>query len=426
MRTMSIPAGVLPSIFHRYVPKADTCVFMNDLKLILPLNFKDKCSMHICFLTHEYPLPGMIHGGVGSFIKTLGRKLVDSGHRVSVAGTGFEDAAYVLDEGINVYTLKNSGWKFASFIDNSRQLNFLLKKIHDTHPIHIVESPEYGLAFIKKQRKIKYFIRMHGGHHFFTIAEKRRREPWKVFQEKRSFTKADGVIAVSQYVADTTSLFLKIQSEVQVIHNPVNLQFFPKADGKKVVKNQLLFVGTVCEKKGIRQLIQALPMVKEHFGDVQLKIVGRDWKFPKTGASYKKYLEGFIDHSVHEHIHFFGAVPNEQIPFLLEEAEVCVFPSHMEAMPIAWIEALAMGKPVVGSKEGPGPEAILDGKTGLLADPYAPEDIAEKIIYMLSHKNEALEMGAAARKDILQRFDIEKCIDQNIAFYEKLTTNTKN
>jgi glycosyltransferase involved in cell wall biosynthesis len=376
--------------------------------------------MHVCYLTHEYPLPGSTHGGVGVFVRTLGQKLTEQGIRVSVVGAGYGKDDYVNDNGVHVYAIKDSTWKLGRFIDNSRRINRMLRKIHAERPINIVETPEIGLAFIRKKQSTRYVIRMHGGHHFFTVAERRPREIWKVIQEKRSFLKADSITAVSHFVANATRRMLHLQEEPSVIYNPVDLGRFPGFDEAKVIPNEVLFIGTVCEKKGIRQLIQSIEFIRKEVPQVRLRIVGRDWKFPKTGASYTAFLQRTIPSDILAHVLFSGPLPNHEIPGIIETAEVCAFPSHMEAMPIAWIEALAMGKAVVGSREGPGPEAIVDGRTGLLADPHDPADIAEKITYLLQHKEEAGRMGTRAREDILQRFNVEQCVFENIAFYEQV------
>src|SRR3712207_3541576 len=109
--------------------------------------------MHVCFLTHEYPLPGISHGGVGTFVRTLGRKLAQRGHRVSVVGTVYKEAGCFLDEGVHVYTRTPSKWKFASFIDNSMQVNSILEALDRECPIQVIETPETGLAFIRKKRR---------------------------------------------------------------------------------------------------------------------------------------------------------------------------------------------------------------------------------------------------------------------------------
>ncbi|MGV8947222.1 MAG: glycosyltransferase [Lutibacter sp.] len=81
---------------------------------------------------------------------------------------------------------------------------------------------------------------------------------------------------------------------------------------------------------------------------------------------------------------------------------------------------MAMQKPVIFTNKGPGPEIITHGKTGLLCNPHSAEDIAEKIIWSLSHKQESKQMGIEARKDILKRFDLKTLLEKNMQFYEKI------
>ena len=201
------------------------------------------------------------------------------------------------------------------------------------------------------------------------------------------------------------------------IYNPIDMEAFHEASPEKVEQGNLLFVGTVCEKKGVRQLIQAIPHVKQKHPKVVLNIVGRDWFDPKTGDSYIEDLKQRFSENELNNVNFVGPVGHGEIPGYLERAQICVFPSHMEAMPIAWLEVLAMAKPFVASSTGPGPEAVNDGQTGLLCDPYDPQAIADKIMYMLDHPDEANEMGKSARRDVLERFSIDQLVDENVEFY---------
>lgn len=67
---------------------------------------------------------------------------------------------------------------------------------------------------------------------------------------------------------------------------------------------------------------------------------------------------------------------------------------------------------------GPGPEAVLDGVTGLLADPHEPKDIAAKIKYLFEHPQKGIEMGFAARERVLKEFDINSIVLQNKLYFE--------
>lgn len=379
--------------------------------------------MHICFLTNEYPKEGFPHGGLGSFVKTLAESLVKSGIKVSVIGLNYTPNVEIkMLDGVKVYRLKRSEVKGLAWYFNSSAINATIVSVNKKHPINIVESPELGLAFINKIKNINYVIRLHGGHHFFAEAEKRGINPWKGFQEKCSFQKADAFIAISRYVKTHTEKYLSYYNKPLVhINNPINMQLFKPMPGNER-EGRIVFAGTVCEKKGIRQLIQAFPLIKKQFPKATLEIYGRDWLFP-DGSSYVQMLKdrelpllGVIAND----LHFNGAIPFTAIPSTYAKAEVCVFPSHMETLGLVAPEAMAMQKPVVFTNKGPGPEIITHGKTGLLCNPHSPEDIAAKIIWVLEHKQEAQQMGRVARTAALEQFDVKILVQKNIHFYEQI------
>ncbi|EIA10405.1 glycosyltransferase family 4 protein [Flavobacterium frigoris] len=379
--------------------------------------------MHICLLTNEYPKEGFPHGGLGSFVKTLAEALVKSGVKVSVIGLNYTPNEEIqMLEGVKVYRLKRSKLRGLAWFFNSTMINATIASLNKKYPINIVESPELGLAFINKIKNINYVIRLHGGHHFFAEAEKRGINRWKGFQEKRSFQKSDAFIAISRYVKSHTETYLSyLNKPVVYINNPINTKLFTPVLGNEK-EGQIVFAGTVCEKKGVRQLIQAFPLIKKQFPKATLEIYGRDWLFP-DGSSYMQMLKDKelpLLGVIAKDLHFNGAIPFTEIPSIYAQAEVCVFPSHMETLGLVAPEAMAMQKAVVFTNKGPGPEIIIDGKTGLLCNPHSPRDIAAKIIWMLEHKQEAQQMGVEAGKAILERFDLEVLVQENICFYEQI------
>ena len=379
--------------------------------------------MHICFITNEFPKQGFSHGGIGSFVRTLAPALVKQGIKVSVVGINYiakEETEIV--EGVEIYRLKKNTVKGFTWYLNSKSINNKIKEIHQSNSIQIVESSELGLAFISKLPNVKYVIRLHGGHHFFSESEKRKIDKWKGFLEKRSFKKSDAFIAVSHCVKNHTEKYLSYNNKPLVyLSNPIDTDFF-KPIIENRLENRIVFVGTVCEKKGVRQLIQAFPLVNKKFPNASLEIYGRDWFFP-DGSSYiqmlkEKELPQFGQ--LANHIHFHGAIPFEDIPKAYSKAAVCVFPSHIETQGLVAPEAMAMEKVVVFTKYGSGPETIEDYKTGLLCDPYSPADIAEKIIWFLSNAPRANEIGKKARELVLQKYKVDDIVTRTISFFKEL------
>lgn len=378
--------------------------------------------MHIVFLTSEYPKKGFPHGGVGTVVQNIARGLVAHKHKVSIVGFNFikkDEVEY--DDNITVYRISPRKIKYLTWFLNSKQINLKLKEIHENHPIDVVETTELGMAFIKKNKNTKYLIRMHGGHHFFAESEKRKINFWKAFQEKRSFKKADHIIGVSEFVVNHTSKFIDFKEKFRgVIYNLANLERFKPANYAKEIKGRVFFAGSLCEKKGIRQLIKAMPEVIKEVKNAHLVIAGRDTKIRGTQQSYLVYLKTEINEDIKEKITFLGVVDNAKLSVEMEKADVCVYPSHMETFGMTCIEALSMGKSVINSILGPGHEIVIHNKTGLLCNPFNIEELSEQIIFLLKNRDYAQQLGENAKQDIKQRFGYNHLMQQNINLYKSL------
>jgi glycosyltransferase involved in cell wall biosynthesis len=182
---------------------------------------------------------------------------------------------------------------------------------------------------------------------------------------------------------------------------------------------RIVFVGTVREKKGVRQLVQAMPAILATVPDAELCIVGPDSE-TESGASYiESVLRPAMPEAVAARVRFAGRVDNTALPALLASAAVCVYPSHMEALPIAFIEGMAMGKAVVASSTGPGPEVIEHGVSGLLCDPHDPRSIAEQVTRALTDRSLRERLGRRAHEEVVARFAIDVLAKRNLDYYER-------
>lgn len=373
--------------------------------------------MNIVFLSNEYPL--WAPGGVGTFLQTFGRTLAMNNHEVTILGIGTSERLEIFnDEGVTLVRLAKNKSRLPNFIYNSLQLNNKLKKLHQKTPIDIIETAELGLALISKKHFAKKIIRLHGGHHFFSEAEKRGINWRKGFLEKRSFKKADGFIAVSQYVKDHTANYLSYHGKpINIINYPINTAL--DVPSVNIDENNILFAGTVCEKKGVRQLIEAFKIVREKHQEMILNIYGRDWYYP-DGFSYIKMLKQNFDSTYLENVVFHGTISREELNIKYAEAAFCVFPSHMETQGLVSLEAMLLQKPVIFSEYGPGSETIDHMKTGLLCDVYDPKDIADKMLWCIDHPEEAKQLGVNAEKIVRIKYDKNTILEKNLAFYSSL------
>lgn len=376
--------------------------------------------MHICFLSAEFPRKGGIHGGIGTFLLTFSKKLVERGHQVTVVGINGERFTDQQMDGVRVVDFPASKAKLIGWWRNFAGISEFINQVHSVQPIDIVEGSELTLAFLSKNPAIKYIIRLHGGHHFFAEGEKRKVNKWKGFQEKKSFGKADGFVAVSDYVKMHTAKYLSYRGKpIEVINYPISFDKFYPADPKKTVPFRLVFAGTVCEKKGIRQLIEAIPLISAKYPETHLEVYGRDWLFP-DGRSYIGFLRESFSPEILQRVHFHGPVSHDQLPEYYEQAEICIFPSHMETQGLVAPEAMAMEKPVIFSKTGPGTETIDHGVNGWLCDPHCSESIAATVIEALNSRNSFTEIGKAARKKTLDKFDPDRMTAKNLEVFQRI------
>lgn len=375
--------------------------------------------MHICFLCNEYP-PGP-HGGVGSFTQTVGRALAGRGHQVTVVGVYLGgEADEENDQGVRVLRLPHTRLPGAGFLVNGHRVRTALRHLHRQSPIDVLEGPELSLAVVPHGFPAAKVIRMHGGHHFFSVTLGVKPRPWRSWLERRSFGRADYLCAVSRFAAETTRKLLKLGiTPIEILPNPIDTEAFAPRPQVAEEAGLIAFVGTVCEKKGIRQLVEAMPRVVGEVPTARLWVCGRDWRDPKTGTSYTAGLRSTISAEFAARVEFRGPVENAVLPEILSRAAVCVYPSHMETQGIVVNEGMAMGRAVLASRTGPGPELIEDGVHGLLCDPHSPADIAEKLIRLLKDPALRRRLGTAARERAVHEFSVDALVTKNEEFYRR-------
>ncbi|MEM2144385.1 MAG: glycosyltransferase family 4 protein [Candidatus Jordarchaeaceae archaeon] len=208
--------------------------------------------------------------------------------------------------------------------------------------------------------------------------------------------------------------------KLEVIPNGVNVEEFsiPKAEIERVkIKYGLegvvvMFAGTVMPRKGVEYLIKSGEILEDK--NVLFLIVG-------NLNIDKEYAEKVMDYAKKKRINakFTGFVPYEDLKALYSACDVFVLPSFEEGDPIALKEALASGKPLIGSNVGGIPMQIKDGWNGFLVEPANEKQLAEKIEYLVENGEERLRMGRNSRK-LAEEFDWKKIAEKYIKVYESV------
>jgi len=199
--------------------------------------------------------------------------------------------------------------------------------------------------------------------------------------------------------------------------DPVKFDKYPLREKYQIEKTNkvVMFFGTPRPHKGIEDLAKAVSLIKHQ--DVILVVVGIDNK-----DSYCKNLVSSAKKMLGDRFKGFGLQPFEKVPEFLSVADVVVIPqkrnfSTIGQVPAKVFDAMAMAKPIIATNVSDLPE-ILDG-CGWIVEPENPEELVEKIKYVLNNPEEAKKMGWKARQKCIEKYSWDAMEKVLLEVFEK-------
>ncbi|MEM3137472.1 MAG: glycosyltransferase [Thermofilaceae archaeon] len=247
------------------------------------------------------------------------------------------------------------------------------------------------------------------------------------FLVRKVLNAADAVICNSRALYREVRRIAKSKDKVHLIFNGVDLKRFnPNIDLLEarrrlglLLDHFLVFtVRPHAPKYGIEYMIRAIPYVVSRREDV-LFVVGGEGPQRRYHEELAKGL------GVADRIIFTGAIPQAFLHLYYAACDVVIVPSLQEAWGLVVTEALASGKPVIGSNVGGIKDQIIDGFNGFLVPPRDSQAIAERILYFIDNPSEARRMGMNGRRLAEESFNIEKRICKIIQLYERVLSERK-
>ena len=228
-----------------------------------------------------------------------------------------------------------------------------------------------------------------------------------------ALTRAAAVIAVSEDLRSEVVGLGVPADRVRCIPNGVDCRLFSGTDSRRTGTGgwRLLYVGRFAEAKGLRVLLDALARVRLHRSDVSLLLIGGD---PSTGTA-EPFLPQVRALGLSEHVAFEDAVPWEELPRRMADADLFVLPSFSEGLTTSLIEALASGLPVVVTRCG-GPEEVVDDSVGRVVAVGDPEDLSTGILAAIQDYDTFDRQ--AIRRRAQERYDYRHVARQIHALHE--------
>lgn len=256
-------------------------------------------------------------------------------------------------------------------------------------------------GFFSKSRKI--FIHLHT-----TSIDRRLRV---LYKEKVLYRITDRIIACSKMVAeDYRCRYGDKGKKIKVLYNSVLLN--EQKDKNYSSTFRIGCVASLNVYKGHKYLLEALNLIVSKYDKpLSLNLVGTG----KEESALKNLTKQL---NLEDKVVFHGEVEN--VYELISSFDVVVLPSsEREGLGLSLLEAMACGKPVIGTRLGGIPEVIDDGENGFVVEPADSQALADALFKLASNKDLCIKMGKNSIKKIASRFSLIGMIDELENIYEE-------
>lgn len=169
-------------------------------------------------------------------------------------------------------------------------------------------------------------------------------------------------------------------------------------------KKVIVSVGRLVSRKGQDVLIRALPLIAQHIPHVHVLLIG-------TGPLKKKLVKLIDALGLQDRVTFTGRIHYAELPRYLSASDLFVMPSRsrffgleVEGLGIVYLEASAVGLPVVAGNSGGAPDAVKEGITGVVVDGRSESEVARATIQILQDDRLARSMAEAGRRWIVEEW----------------------
>lgn len=180
-----------------------------------------------------------------------------------------------------------------------------------------------------------------------------------------------------------------------------------------IKEHAVLFVGTITLRKGIEYLVKTAKILKEEGHRIIFILAGNTSLDEEYAEGIQEYIE---KHGLN--VKLTGFIPHDDLMKLYHACDIFVLPSLEEGFGMVLTQAMACGRPLIGTNVGGIPMQIRDGWNGFLVEPANEEkQLAEKIKYLIYNEEERIRMGKNSKKLAEEKFDWEKIAEKYLEVY---------
>jgi len=282
----------------------------------------------------------------------------------------------------------------------------------------------YGISFLKHSFcvLIAYLlgckVLLHPHCSFITIYINQTKLWQWFFRQVMRMTK--GVIVLSKEWLQLGVIIPKCR--VFYMPNPINIQRYRSVLEKKTFANprqekvRILFLGYLGKAKGSFDIIDAANIIRSKGENVIFDLVGGELSPGELNLLQEKIRSENLDGLVILNPPAYG---DDKLNYF-QKADIFIYPSYHEGVPMAVLEAMACGLPIIASRVGGLPDVVKDGENGILIEAGHPEQLANAVCYLVEKPEVLLQMGKASYQLASENYSIEQHVYQLIHIYEEM------
>ena len=391
--------------------------------------------MHIVFVTCELATANNSSGGLASFTANMARIFASNNHKVTILLSTVKEQKLKFDENIILETIfiKKILWNFFDrfarlctftkredspevrrFLVNiyrSRQVKRKINEINKREKIDIIHYCNLGALAFSAGKKIPYIIRISS---FAVMCQEARLPIMSDANVKYDVNKlsikdklVDYTLKKAKYVISPSNLLAEAGKQNLGIHvTVIESPFVLTRDNwdyslyNSILNNKkyIIHYGRLGYLKGTHIIAQIVNEIFQNYPDIYLVMVGgneelldEDGRTIKADEAVRKSAGIYSKRVI-----YLGALVRDQLYPLVENAELCLLPSRIDNLPNTCIEAMAMGKIVVGTMGASFEQLIDDRISGFLCERDNPKSYLKAV-------NEALNMGEEEKKQMISK-----------------------
>ncbi len=365
-------------------------------------------TLEVC-ITSPYPMT--IQGGIGRFVRELGRALNSRNVQINVTCPGGRDL--VTASSFHMIHLR---WAVLRNVELALRTGMSLLSRGRMDVLHAQQAHLQSAAalLVARIRGIPGLLTLH-------VRVPRPETPFRrmllAATEWLSIRFASEVVAVSRSVAETFE-----DSKITVVENGVDTKrFAPSPDRRAALRETLglglsptfVFAGRLSRTKGLDLLVRAATGTVLRHHDFRLVILG------ETSTDEPRLMESLLPTPPDDRLRFIGRVGEEAMPSYLCAADVFVLPSRIEGMPFATLEALACGVPLLVSDIPALRDLVSDSGAGSTFRSGDARDLERAMSEILS-TGPRRDQQQLARETAIHRYSIETMATHYLELYRGL------